>query len=129
MFRKANTGRADVQGRIGRAWVEVGNLPRAMEAFEGITPMESGAKNELTEAAILLMASGHPQEASSVMARAYALAPGDWQNANAFARICLRQQRPDLAAEWFAKGAAKNRKDEEFWMDVAHALANKGIEE
>lgn len=129
LFLMTLGGHSDAQRRVGQAWLEVGDLPRAMEAFGRITPMESGAKNELTEAAILLMANGHPQEATSVMNQAYDLAPGDWQNANAFARACLRQQRPDLAAEWFAKAAAKNRKEEEFWMDMAHALANRGVEE
>ena len=122
-------GHSDTQRRVGQAWLEAGDLPRAMEAFGRISSMESDAKNELTEAAVLLVGNGHPKEAASVMGRAYDLAPGDWQNANAFARACLRSQRPDLAAEWFAKGVVKNRKDEDFWIDVAHALANHGVEE
>ena len=129
LFLMTLGGHSDAQRRVGQAWLEAGDLPRAMEAFGRIAPMEPGAKNELTEAAVLLVSNGHPQEAVSLMGRAYDLAPGDWQNANAFARACLRQQRPDLAAEWFSKAAVKNRKEEEFWIDVAHALANHGVEE
>ena len=129
LFQMTGLGLADTQLRIGQAWLEAGDLPRAVEAFSLITARDPYAKNELTEAAVLMMDNGHPQEAGSLMKRAYELAPGDWQNADAFARACLRQRHPDLAAEWFANAAAKNRKEEEFWMDVAHSMANHGAEE
>lgn len=129
LFQMCQVGHADTQLRVGQAWLEAGDLPLAMDTFSRITARDPYAKNQLAEAAVLVMDSGHPQEAGSLMNQAYQLAPGDWQNANAFARACLRQQHSDLAAEWFAKAVIKNRKEEEFWMDTAHSLADHGVEE
>lgn len=113
---------------IGQAWLEAGDARQALEAFSLIPELDRFAKNDMRDGAVLLMDRGFPRDGEALMGQAHQVDPRDWQNVTAFARACLRSHHPDLAAQWFARAAESNRKDEALWMEIAQSLADEGAE-
>ncbi len=118
----------DVDARriVGQAWLETGAAKEGVAILLGTIDFDRSAKNHQRDAAIVLMDQGHPKEAEAVMTKAFENGPRDWSNVVEFSRACLRRGRQDLAGVWLAKVAVDNRKQADFWCEVALALAEKG---
>lgn len=128
LFKPINHPSGETSRWIGQAWLEAGDARQAVAAFSLIAELDHFAKNDMRDGAVLLMDRGLTKESEALMGQAFETAPGDWQNVTAFARACMRSHHPDLAAQWFARAAQANRKDEDLWMEIAQSLADQGAE-
>jgi tetratricopeptide (TPR) repeat protein len=127
-FSRALSGDGEAYRWMGQAWLESGETEKGLNALMQVPQRDWRAKNTQRDAAVLLMDAGFPKEAESVMKAAFAVDKYDWQNVTAFGRACLRQRRPDLAADWFSLIMANRRKEEGLWNEIALAFADQGEE-
>jgi Flp pilus assembly protein TadD len=119
---------ADVHRLIAVAWLRAGQRVEALKAIADMQVADPKDKNAFTRAAVNLGDFGLAKEADALMERAWILDPSDWQNSLAFGRSCLRKNRRDAAAKWFARASQAKPQEERLWNALALAYADHGAE-
>jgi Flp pilus assembly protein TadD len=119
---------ADVHRLIAVAWLRAGQRVEALKAIADMQVADPKDKNAFTRAAVNLGDFGLAKEADALMERAWILDPSDWQNSLAFGRSCLRKNRRDAAAKWFARASQAKPQEERMWNALALAYADHGAE-
>jgi len=119
---------ADVHRLIAVAWLRAGQRAEGLKAIAEMQVADPKDKNAFTRAAVNLEDFGLAKEADALMERAWILDPSDWQNSLAFGRSCLRKNRRDAAAKWFARACQAKPQEERLWNALALAYADHGAE-
>ena len=118
----------DVHRLIAVAWLRGNHKPEGLKAIADMQLADPKAKNVFTRAAVNLQDFSLAKEADALMERAWILDPSDWQNSISFGRACLRKQRRDAAARWFARASQAKPQEERMWNAIALAYADNGAE-
>lgn len=119
---------AEVHRLIALAWLRGGQRTEALKAISDMQGAEPKGKQVFTRAAINLQDFGLAKEADTLMERAWILDPSEWQNSVAFGRACLRKNRREAAARWFARASQAKPQEEHMWTAIALAYADNGAE-
>lgn len=127
-FKAALPGDSESFRWVGQAWIEAGEADRAATILADMPLLGWSAKDELRTSAALLMDAGRPKEAEALMKRLLKEDRWDWENMSAYARACLRQDRQDLAASWYAQALDTKRDKAALWNEIAISLSDKGEE-
>lgn len=113
---------------IALAYLRHGLPKEALKALEDLQLVDPKGKNTFTRAAVNLCDGGLAKEGDALMERAWILDPGDWQNCLQYGRACLRKQRREAAAKWFARAAQAKPQEERMWNAIALAYADRGAD-
>lgn len=87
-----------------------------------------GWRTALVQSAVLLIDNHCPKEAEEIMELSYDMDHREWENMLVFARACLRNSKPEMAARWFHRAVSFKPKHEGIWTDIAVALAERGLD-
>lgn len=113
---------------IALAYLRNGLPKEALKALEDMQLVDPRGRELFARAAVNLADAGLAREADALMERAWILDPGDWRPCVAYGRACLRKQRREAAATWFARASQAKPQEERMWNALALALADRGTE-
>jgi Flp pilus assembly protein TadD len=129
MLARAESGKdGETHRLIAQAYLRNGHAKEGLKALEDMQLVDPKGKNVFTKAAVNLADAGLAKEGDALMERAWILDPTDWQNCVAYGRACLRKQRREGAAKWFARASQAKPQEERMWNAVALAYADHGVE-
>ena len=128
MAKARDPKEGDVHRMILSAWLKAGQRVEALKALEELQMMDPKAHRAFARGAIDLLEAGLDRQADSLMERAWALDPKEWEPCVAFARAALRHKRSDLAARWCSRAAIAKPQEEKLWKELAQAFAEGGLE-
>jgi len=116
------------------SWLELGFRTEGLNFLADIRsryPRSSdkrGWRNALVRTAVVLIDNNCPKEAEGIMEISYDMDHREWENMLVFARACLRNSKPEMAARWFHRAVSFKPKHEGIWTDIAVALAEGGLD-
>jgi Flp pilus assembly protein TadD len=119
---------AETHRLIAYAWLKAGHRTEALKALEDMQLVDPKARAAFAKAAVNLNDAGLSKEADALMDRAWILDPSEWQFSVAYGRSCLRKQRRDAAARWFARAVQAKPQEERAWNAIALAYADHGVD-
>jgi len=128
-FKRADRqGRRDAQTHalIAQAWLTQGAKAEALAAAGKALEISPKDKDILSSLGLAFTDAGFPVDGNGYMERAYAQEPSDWHMAVDFGRAFLRIKNPDLAAVWFRHALTGRSGDDEAYLVVGLAYADRG---
>lgn len=122
LFQQVNLRDAESARWVAQAWLEAGEPKRAEVALVQMPNYGWGAKEELLNAAVLLLEHGRGVAAEMHMNAVLAIDGSDWERTLTFGIACLKMGRQDLAAPWFKKVIRMQERKAEAWASMAEAF-------